>query len=223
MLRFETTTRELQRDLRDVHRKLDLLLDARASNVNAPPEFRDPFASNAGLPSSFPGAAVNGPRGSIIGNIAPNQQPPSEMSAISQRLNSLTVSVDQLIQLSTHQHNANLAAPLAITNGPTPVEIIQNRMLPPASMMPPAALGNGRPDIRANPRLPGAPTRTWSTGNLDIPSRVPENGTPGLGRPDSALRDKRRSVSAFRRDSSGVCRTATILNLSLTSLFRVSP
>ncbi|KAK7695633.1 hypothetical protein QCA50_000269 [Cerrena zonata] len=210
MLRFESTTREIQRDLKDVHRKLDVLMDSRTANINAPPEFRDPFASNHGLPSSFPGALANGPRGSIIGNIAPNQQapPPDEMSTISNRLNSLSVSVDQLVQLSTQQFQVNNAGlgPLAINNSPNPMEIMHNRMIPPAAMGPPSALGNGmpsRPDMRANPRLPGAPTRTWSTGNLDIPSRVPENGTPGLGRPDSALRDKRRSVSAFRRDSSG--------------------
>ncbi|CAL1702347.1 unnamed protein product [Somion occarium] len=206
LMRFESTSREIQRDLGDVHRKLDMLIE-RSSSASSPPEFRDPFAPSNGLLSSFPGSNVNGPRGSIMGNIAPNQPAPTDdMSAISHRLNSLTMSVDQLLQLSTQQlhiHNAGHAGPMGINNGLLPPEITQNRMLP-AALSSAAALGHGlpqRPDLRPNQRMPGLPMRTWSAGTLDIPSRAHENGTPPLGRPD--IRDKRRSVSALRRESVG--------------------
>ncbi|THG94004.1 hypothetical protein EW026_g7376 [Hermanssonia centrifuga] len=61
-------------------------------------------------------------------------------------------------------------------------------------------LGHGLPigaDIRTTPRIPGPPMRTWSAGTLDLP--IP---TGSIGRADSGLRNKRRSVTGLlRRDS----------------------
>ncbi|THG97659.1 hypothetical protein EW026_g4378 [Hermanssonia centrifuga] len=66
-------------------------------------------------------------------------------------------------------------------------------------------LGHGLPsraDIRSTPRIPGPPMRTWSAGTLDLPMRSSDSPTGSIGRADSGLRDKRRSVTGLlRRDS----------------------
>ncbi|KAL4241457.1 RNA helicase [Abortiporus biennis] len=178
LMRFEFTTREIQRDLSDVHRKVDLLLE-RSLNSNSPPEFRDPFASSTGNPS-FSAPGMLSARNSVIGNIAPNQPGPSDdISSLSHRLNSLTR--PQTGDMSTN-----------------------NRGL----MGPPTGIGMGlpsRPDLRPTPRMPNPPMRTWSAGTLDLTTRASESGpNSALIRQDAIFRDKRRSVSSLlRRESVG--------------------
>jgi hypothetical protein len=47
--------------------------------------------------------------------------------------------------------------------------------------------------------------RTWSVGNLDLPTRPPPDPSSVMNRQEPLLRDKRRSVTGLiRRDSSGV-------------------
>ncbi|KIP12874.1 hypothetical protein PHLGIDRAFT_61228 [Phlebiopsis gigantea 11061_1 CR5-6] len=66
---------------------------------------------------------------------------------------------------------------------------------------------------RATPRLSVGPARTWSTGTLDLPMRSSEQLSAPLGRTDTSMRDKRRSVSTLlRRDS-----TATVDTISSAS------
>lgn len=203
LVRCEYTTREVQRELGDINRKVNLLVE-RALGVNSQPEFKDPFASNA-APLSVPN-----PRPSI-GNIAPNQAANTDdITSISQRLNTLTSSVGQLLALQTQQMQQN-----AISDGRNNSVISLNspqldlapNQIPSSQGMPNAAnmIGHGlpnRPDLRPAPRQPNPPMRTWSAGNLDLPVRPSDQG---LGRQDGGLRDKRRSVSGLlRRDSSGV-------------------
>ena len=212
MLLFEATALELQKDLRDVHKRLDLLLDARATTVDAHPQFQETFVSNTSSPFSLSGETPSGLRGSTICNIAPNQESLFRMSTISQRLSPLTAPMDRPVQLSTPRRNPT--APLMITNGQTSVENIQNRMLPSISV-PPATLVNGCCDVCANPHSSGAPTCTCSTGSLDILLHVTENGMHGRGRPNSP-----QAVSNFRRNSSGVCRIVHCLNLISNPAFQ---
>lgn len=189
LVRCEFSTREIQRDLGDMHRKVNLLVE-RSLGASSQPEFKDPFATSNG--STF------SPRPSIA-NIAPNQSAPSDdISTISQRLNTLTSSVGQLLQLQTQQIHSAAAASLSglpmMSSGNGSLEV--NPAL--------ASLGHGLPnrsDIRPSPRVPNPPMRTWSTGTLDLPMR-----DMNVGRQDGSLRgDKRRSVSGLlRRDSSGV-------------------
>ncbi|KAL1737630.1 hypothetical protein HDZ31DRAFT_70993, partial [Schizophyllum fasciatum] len=107
LVRCEFTTREIQRDIGEMHRKVNLLVD-RSLNTpqqsmsvnNGAPEFKDPFAPNNPSIISPP---LAGPRPSF-GNIAPNQAGPNDdISSISQRLNTLTSSVGQLVALQTQQ------------------------------------------------------------------------------------------------------------------------
>ncbi|KAL0949765.1 hypothetical protein HGRIS_009804 [Hohenbuehelia grisea] len=220
--RWEHTTREIQKDLGDVNRKVDILVhralgsqtqmhNARG-DLNGQPEFKDPFAQNAG-PFSPP---LRGPRASV-GNIAPNQSAPSDdISTISQRLNTLTSSVGQLLAIQTQQIQTN-AMPNERIMG-SQQDIAPNKTLPqhasPQTGLPQhgltnlAMLGHGlpnRPELRPSPRAPNLPMRTWSAGNLDLPMRPSD---PNVLRQDAMLRgvdNKRRSVSALlRRESSGV-------------------
>ncbi|KAG6812318.1 hypothetical protein H0H92_003402 [Tricholoma furcatifolium] len=210
MMQYEYVTRELQRDISDVQHKVNLLLE-RSLGSNSQPEFKDPFASansNGPALSSPPlsGPRLNGPRPSL-GNIAPNQSAPSDdMSNISQRLNTLTSSVGQLLALQTQQlqnTNIELRSNSVVALNTHHGDIAPNQTLPPTN---PAVLGHGlpaRPEIRPTPRhTPNPPMRTWSAGNLDLPTRPSD---PNVGRQDNILRDKRRSVTGLlRRDSSGV-------------------
>ncbi|KAJ3773091.1 hypothetical protein FB446DRAFT_703359 [Lentinula raphanica] len=195
LVRCEFSTREIQRDLGDMHRKVNLLVERSLGTSSQPqPEFKDPFAT-----SSTP---TFSPRPSIA-NIAPNQSAPADdISTISQRLNTLTSSVGQLLALQTQQiHSASNITGLPLLS-PANATLEVN----PTLTSSPALLGHGlpnRPDMRPSPRLPNPPMRTWSTGALDVPIRGTElNG----GRSDGQVRgDKRRSVSGLmRRDSSGV-------------------
>lgn len=210
--RFDTherALRELHRALQDVDRKVNLLVErVVAQATSSPPEFSNPFASNT--PASFPPTnmnGLNGPRGSIVGNIAPNQAAPQDdISMISNRLNSLTTSVDQLLAIQTQQaQNGSV-----LTQSPQLNDMLTVRGLIPSSNPP---MGLGIPG-RTGPRLPVPPSRTWSTGTLDLPMRSSEQLSGPLGRIDPGLRDKRRSVSGLLRRDSTAVRHPTISMLS---------
>ena len=190
LVRCEYSTREIQRDLGEVHRKVNLLVErslaGSATPMNAsqkPPEFRDPFS----------------PTNKILRPSISNPPPPppgDDITVISQRLNTLTSSVGQLLALQTQQLHANSQGPIG--NSTPQLEM----SAPPLNH----GLVQNRPDLRTANRMPNGPMRTWSTGNLDLPVRGPPD-LNGLGRlaPDLVPRDKRRSVSGMqRRDSAGV-------------------
>ncbi|KAF8974285.1 hypothetical protein BDZ97DRAFT_1751116 [Flammula alnicola] len=202
LVRCEYTTREIQRDLGDITRKVNLLVE-RALGVNSQPEFKDPFATNGNL------ANLNKPRPSI-GNIAPNQAANTDdIMSISQRLNTLTSSVGQLLALQTQQMQQTTVSDARnnsiISMNAAQLDLAPNQMISPPGISGSAMIGHGlpnRPDLRPAPRQPIPPMRTlsWSPGNLDLPMRPSEQN---LVRPGPA--DKRRSVSSLlRRDSSGV-------------------
>jgi hypothetical protein len=205
LVRCEISTREIHRNLNDVHRKVDLLLE-RSMGFSSQPEFKDPFApgSSSGGLSGLPPQSIS--RLSVSGNIAPNQQSSDDIIQISQRLNTLTSSVGQLLALQTQQHMQSV--------GPTTLgvnHINQSQEIPPNQLLTPLAIsGNvlshglpNRPEIRTS-RTPNPPMRTWSAGSLDLPVR-PDN-LSALRGAETLLRDnKRRSVSGLvRRDSAGV-------------------
>lgn len=204
LVRNEYATQEIQRDLAEVQRKVNLLLE-RSLGMNAQPEFKDPFAPIANG-SSFSPPLTSHPRPSLA-NIAPNQAAPGDdITSISQRLNTLTSSVGQLLAIQTQQLQLNVSDvrknSVISLNSPQ-VDIAPNQMMSPPGMTSSTMLGHGlphRPDLRPSPRQP--PMRTWSAGTLDLPLRPTESN---MNRQDSMLRDKRRSVSGLlRRDSSGV-------------------
>ena len=209
--RCEYSTREIQRDLSDMHRKINILVERTLSNVtsfnNSQPEFKDPFAPA----SSMSTPAVIIPRGSFSANIAPNQSPPTDdITQISQRLNTLTTSVGQLLALQTQQHIQNATTTLLPAqlgrSTPQMQDVAPNQSFPPTMGSNPNVLGHGlssRQDLRPSPRAPNPPMRTWSAGTLDLSMRT-EN-LSSLGRLEP-VRDKRRSVagSMMRRESVGV-------------------
>lgn len=209
--RCEYNTREIQRDISDIHRKVNILIERTLSNVtsfnSAQPEFKDPFAPASGM--STP--AVNIPRASFSANIAPNQSPPADdITQISQRLNTLTTSVGQLLALQTQQHIQNATTGLLPgqmgRSTPQMQDMSSNQAFPHGMGSNPAALGHGvpnRPDMRPSPRAPNPPMRTWSAGTLDLPMRTETLGNLGRLEPP---RDKRRSVTGgiIRRESVGM-------------------
>ncbi|KAJ7781305.1 hypothetical protein B0H16DRAFT_615477 [Mycena metata] len=203
LVRVEYSTREMQRDVGDMQRKVNILVD-RSLGFGGQPEFKDPFAVN-GNAQSFSSPALNGPRPSI-GNIAPNQANPSDdMVSVSQRLDMLTASVGQLTAAS-HQMHASIS-PLTnngmVGPGTPQLDLAPNQMMSPPGVSSATMLGHGlpnRPDLRQSVRAPNPPMRTWSAGTLDLPMRPSDPN-----RQDAMLRDKRRSVSGLvRRDSAGI-------------------
>lgn len=125
----------------------------------------------------------------LVEHQAPALHPPrdDELKQLNQRVSALTASVSQLMQMQTQSHLQNMNANF---NVPSPVT-------PQLALLEQPAQHNLAP--RASPRGP-IPARTWSSGNIELPSR-------GLA-PDSVIRgpDKRRSVSSLiRRDSASVC------------------
>jgi len=209
LVRCEYSTREIQRDLGDVHRKVNLLVE-RSLGVGSVPEFKDPFApANANGHRFSP--PPNGSRQSVGGNIAPNQQVPSDdITQISQRLNTLTSSVGQLLALQT-KHHMHPTSGLPNNHILTNVQPDLNPAAPPQLPSNPSIIGHGlpnRPDLRPSSRAPHPPVRTWSAGALELPMRPPD---AGIGRQDP-IRDKRRSAAGLsRRDSSGVCQRFRVL------------
>ncbi|KAF8592533.1 hypothetical protein K439DRAFT_1625895 [Ramaria rubella] len=220
LVRCELSTREVRRELGDVHRKVNLLVERSFSNSdpmfrhpdrsvnNSEPTFRNPFASSA---TDLPKAqAVNGPASYTNGGSGSVNLPPGrsqdEIAQISQRLNTLTTSVSQLLALQQHMHSMNSGFQPPQGHPPnapgTVAEQLSSSSVPPPPPIPgPHALPN-RPDLRPPSRTPNPPMRTWSAGSLDLPMRPPDNNV-GLGRPEAFLRDKRRSVAGLmRRDSS---------------------
>ncbi|KAG5639000.1 hypothetical protein H0H81_007908 [Sphagnurus paluster] len=210
LLQCEYATREIQRDLGDMHHKVNLLVEQALGN-NAQPEFKDPFASVNGNGHSFSPSLGGrfGPRPSL-GNIAPNQSVPADdISTISQRLNTLTSSVGQLLAIQT-QHiqstNNELRSNSIAGFNPHHGDVAPNQTIPSSTI---SNLGHGlplRPELRSATRQPNPPLRTWSAGTLDLPIRPSDVNT---GRQENVVRDKRRSVTGLlRRDSAGVLDSA---------------
>ncbi|KAF8271769.1 hypothetical protein EI94DRAFT_1777336 [Lactarius quietus] len=205
LVRCEISTREIHRNLNDVHRKVDLLLE-RSMGFSSQPEFKDPFApgSSSGGLSGLPPQGIA--RLSVSGNIAPNQQSSDDIIQISQRLNTLTSSVGQLLALQTQQHMQSVGPSLGSSH------ITSSQDVPPNQLLTPLALsGNvlnhglpNRPELRASRTPNPPPMRTWSAGSLDLPVR-PSDNLSVLRGTDTLRDNKRRSVSGLvRRDSAGV-------------------
>jgi hypothetical protein len=206
LTRCEISTREIHRNLNDVHRKVDILLE-RSMGITSQPEFKDPFAP-PGSSSNLSGPSSGIARLSLPTNLAPNQQPSDDIVQISQRLNTLTSSVGQLLALQ-QQHMQGVGPALGgnqiASIGPSQ-DIPPNQLLSPSLPLPGNVLTHGlsnRPEMRAT-RTPNPPMRTWSAGSLDLPVR-PSDNISVLRGSDTLIRDKRRSVSGLmRRDSVGV-------------------
>ena len=204
LVRCEYTTREIQRDLGDINRKVNLLVERALGLNSSQPEFKDPFD----ISSNSSNLIKHRPS---VGNIAPNQAANTDdITSISQRLNTLTSSVGQLLALQTQQMQHQQTGVSdgrnnsVISLNTTQLDLAPNQNLSPAGAGNVPMLGHGlpnRPDLRV--RHPNLPLRTWSAGTLDLSMRPPEPGS--IGRQEGILRDKRRSVSGLlRRDSSGV-------------------
>jgi hypothetical protein len=200
LLRCEFSTREIQRDLGDVNRKIDVLIERSSGpGMNGTPEFKDPFSSPSGV--NF------GRRPSLTPNVAPNQpSPSSDMTAINQRLNTLTSSLGQLLALQTQ--NMGAASGLATTpNGLSPslppFDVSPQMQSPPSAGSALRVLPNRSPAATA-PNL-AHPGRAWSNmNNVDMSTRssmveLSPQSTP-YSRTEGLLRDKqRRSVASFIR------------------------
>lgn len=224
LIRYENNLAEIKRNLDEVNRKVDSLLDQ--STPNHAPEFNDPFAPGniATLNGSRPSFAL-APHQLPSIPIAPNQILTQNGSAsddagqISQRLNALTSSVGQLLALQTQQIQATSAGlPTASSLSGIPPDVITTQPIGPSLSQ--HMLGNGLPsarsDLRGSPRHPPQPMRTWSAGSLDLPPRSSvDSSAAATSRQETLLRDKRRStVALLRRDSVGVCFPLFSLDLS---------
>ncbi|GJJ07344.1 hypothetical protein Clacol_001545 [Clathrus columnatus] len=219
--KYELSNREIQRELGDVRRKLDILIarsvDAtikgpervERASISVEPVFRNPFApAGQNIPIQTGNVPIIPSNGNTPSSTSPTR-PQEEIAQISQRLNTLTAAVSQILALQTQQHIQSISTNLpsqSTPNNPGPLNAL-DQAAPPASVpvtsTPPLPLPN-RPDLRPSGRSPNLPMRTWSAGSLELPPRAQDaNNNIGLGRPaDSYLRDKRRStVNLMRRDS----------------------
>lgn len=197
--RCELATRELSRELGDVQRRVDQLvnqvdrhpashLGSMASTIQpSKPEFNNPFAASH---------APSNANADQISAVSPHQiSPTDDISQISQRLNTLTSSVGQLLALQTQQYplgnhgSSNSSPSSGGQNVPESRSQLSNNNYRPhrhseAPMNHPL-LGNpsatpsmlgyrlpNRPEARGPSRSPVPPqTRTWSVGNLDLTAR----------------------------------------------------
>ncbi|KIJ56529.1 hypothetical protein M422DRAFT_22693 [Sphaerobolus stellatus SS14] len=214
LVRCELSGREIRHELGEIHRKVELLLQTQSpldqshrtldrSLQNSEPTFRNPFAPSAG---TLPPANGSGFSGGNNISTTPPVRSQDEIAQISQRLNTLTTSVSQLLALQTQQHMQTVNSGYHPSQGPSGNpgglndSVGHNNGAP---LSGPMALSN-RPDLRPPQRAPNPPMRTWSAGSLDLPMRPTQdpNGI-GLGRPDSFLRGKRGSVASLMRRDSG--------------------
>ena len=204
LTRCEISNNAIQRELESVHRSINILVERVVSTgpMNGEPEFKNPFAPSASSRSLTPSTGI-GP----LQQTSPHGQPSKndELTQISQRINTLTSSVGQLLALQTQQHMNSLSHTFDPRQSLVPqpsMDIAPNQIVTPpnqGSLMP---LLSNRPDLRPTPRTPNPPMRTWSVGTLELPARLAD---PSMGRQDSSMRDKRKSVvNLARRDSSGV-------------------
>ena len=215
LIRYENNLAEVKRNLDEVNRKVDSLLEQPTANHT--PEFSDPFTPGniATLNGSRPSLAL-APHQLPSNPVAPNQvlpqngSVPDEVGQISQRLNALTSSVGQLLALQTQQIQATSAGlPTAPSLSGIAPDVITTQPIGPSLSQ--HILGNGLPstrsDLRNSPRHPPQPMRTWSAGSLDLPPRGSvDSSAAATSRQESLFRDKRRStVALLRRDSTGVC------------------
>ncbi|KAI6034198.1 P-loop containing nucleoside triphosphate hydrolase protein [Pisolithus microcarpus] len=164
-MRCELTTQEVQRELRDVHRKLDFLVERSLNGHfhanNTQPEFKDPFAPAA---TSQPSSVLNIPRPSLSANIAPNQSPPSDdITQISQRLNTLTTSVGSNPALLGHgiPNRPDLRPSSRPSNPPTRTWSAGNLDLPPRM--------DNRVELPRDKRRSATVMRRESVGVMDRP------------------------------------------------------
>ncbi|KAF9534864.1 hypothetical protein CPB83DRAFT_843068 [Crepidotus variabilis] len=210
LVRSEYATREIKDQINDVNRKVNFLVERALESSQ--PEFKDPFAQASVAPTN--NHLQHRPS---IGNIAPNQAAGNDdISSISQRLNTLTSSVGQLLALQTQQMQHNLTSSGSmLPPGPesrasvmglsTPqLELAPHQVMTSSGISNAALLNHGlpnRPDLRSGARQPNPPMRAWSASNLDLPIRA---SVQDIGRQESGLRDKRRSSGLLRRDSSGL-------------------
>ena len=243
IVRCELSAREIRRELGDLHRKVNNLIDRPFTeptfrptdrSVNSSePTFRNPFTSSASTITA-PVPLMNGPVSYANGGASghtPSSRSQDEIAQMSQRLNTLTTSVSQLLALQTQQHmqhmNTGFQSPQGLPPNVPPGNHPESISSPPAPAPAPSMPGPhtlpSRPDLRPSTRTPNPPMRTWSAGSLDLPMRPPDANL-GLGRPEAFLRDKRRSVaSLMRRDSGSVRSTSSIaiisrISVGLTSL-----
>ncbi|KAI5124734.1 hypothetical protein M0805_005369 [Coniferiporia weirii] len=207
LARCEFSNREIQRELAEVHSKVNLLVERSLGPIHSEPEFKNPFAPSSAVSRSLTPSGGLGPLQMTPPRATPAK--PDDLSQLSHRINSLTSSVGQLLALQTQQHmnGAHQNFPQPPAHGPPQLglDIAPNQTAPPQSVSQSALLGHGlpnRPDLRPSPRVPNPPMRTWSAGTLELPVRPTDSN---MGRPDSILRDKRRSVvGLMRRDSAGI-------------------
>ena len=212
LARCEFSNREIQRELSDMHTKVNILVERFLGPMNTEPEFKNPFTSSASASRSLTPSGGIGPSPLQPAGAHLNAPKVDDLSQLSTRINSLQTSVGQLLALQTQQHLSNLQqglppgqntslAGLGIAQGNG--DIAPNQLGPLTPNLQ-GLLGHGlpnRPDLRPSPRVPNPPMRTWSAGTLELPMRANDNAV----RQDGALRDKRRSMAnTMRRDSSGV-------------------
>lgn len=193
-----------------MHNKVNILVEKSLGHINSEPEFKNPFAVSASAsrsltPSNGIGPSPLQPMPPLLGTSKPD-----DLLQLSSRINNLQNSVGQLLTLQTQQHLTSLQQGFASGQNAglglvqANVDIAPNQLGPNVTNHQ-GLLGHGlpnRPDLRPSPRVPNPPMRTWSAGTLELPMRTNDANT---ARPDSALRDKRRSMAnIMRRDSSGV-------------------
>jgi hypothetical protein len=197
--RCESSTRVIQRDLGDVHRKVDMLLERVTASpaASSAPEFNDPFST-----SSSTTALAS--RGSFSVNVPPHQvAPEGNMNSIDQRLNNLASSVTQLLALQTHSMNlgSNLTGVAAINAGVQALEVSPQMSSPPSATM---LRGMTTRGPNAMPTSSTQLNRGWSVGNLDLPrNRNGGDGSPNTtpnSRTESLMPgNSRRSVMGLTR------------------------
>ncbi|KAL5508135.1 hypothetical protein ACEPAH_5753 [Sanghuangporus vaninii] len=205
LTRCEFSNREIQRELAEMHTKVNFLVERSLGSLTTEPEFKNPFAPTNAASRSLTPSMNLGPLHTAAPPVGSTVKP-DEITQLSNRINSLTTSVGQLLALQTQQHMSSLQQSFGQSAGIGPLQ--SNIDIAPNQTILPPALGNlghglpNRPDLRPSPRVPNPPMRTWSAGTLELPLRPADMN---IGRPDNIHRDKRKSIAGLmRRDSAGM-------------------
>ncbi|KAF8332816.1 uncharacterized protein EI90DRAFT_3122561 [Cantharellus anzutake] len=209
LLRCEYSTKEIQRELGDVTRKVNFLVERALA---------DATPNDPGMPSRN-GSIANFSQSRLPGGNALHNQ--DEIRVLQQRINTLTTSVSQLLALQTQQHMNNVTAIHANGNIGTqnPNNNVEQHSLSFANVLSPSNAQNVGPvqgvglashQVHALPSRPevgmvthrnrAPPSRQWSATSSDLMQRsASDAGLPGFGQ---LIKDKRKaSLGVVRRDS----------------------
>jgi hypothetical protein len=193
LARTEYAQKELNRDLMDVAKKVDFLVDRALA--------QDTQNQNANRASGFlPGSSMasNSLQQQSSHMSVPSAPASDDIRQLSQRLNTLTTSVGQLLALQTQQHMQNVNSGFS----PNGSGIGSSSINSPNDLR--SNLGMGTPSGSTTPQI-GGPLGTPGSGiHHGLPNRPGDIGSGGIGARPPPRTTTQRTWSSSSLDGVGI-------------------